>query len=292
MMIKMRKAGIIDYILLLFIFLSLIFSLGVSLLIAILMAFFMLLSIRLFRNILVNLLTGLAQWEVKILGHGKMRKAILLKEEYIEIPESIWDYINISKIPFVLMLGVTLLLTRIFNAQVGPIGELGLLQAYILSWLISIIISGLIASLSLPYWIIFGSRARYINFNNGTVSHTGILLNKIKTAIFGYGSLVILLWIYLDILSKSSYNISTALGIFLTYVSITIGSLALGSLIFSYIYWRRSREDLIKIYNRYETFVEKISIPKDELLEKLAIMFDISLEKPKEETEDVEVSEE
>ncbi len=126
------------------------------------------------------------------------------------------------------------------------------IQQLIIALIITIIASIIVSPIGVGLYIVESSRYRILDPQKALLDYPGKLLRRILKAVFGYGNLIVLIWILLDSMKMAEWNISQGISIFLTLVLVILGAITLSSLIVLIIYiklWKTSLVDIVKELN-------------------------------------------
>ena len=167
----------------------------------------------------------------------------------------------------------------------------GIISGFIVAMILSSIASLIVSPLAMVIFVLEGSIYREFNPDRITLDFPAGLFRRILKSAFGYGNLVALVWLILDLMQQTS-DIVYALVLFVLIVLMAVASISFGSLLALITDKRLKPEAITSHIERFDEELKPYSTNYEDWLENLKTLFEISsgtaFEEEREEERDIE----
>lgn len=256
-----------DYIFVAFIVLSVLVSIYVTQLLTLVLfasfVFFMYIGIRALGNKIGGIITDTALNETKMLQKIGV-KLLSLSPKFKYEFRGINGAIRLFKKIFLLNFITVLLITRYLGPAVSPESVGASWTGFLLAIIISVFASIIISPFSVGLYVIENSSIRLFNTKDGLIEKPGKYVRLVFKAIFGYGNLIVLVYLLLDSIHIANNNLGAGIGIFVALVLLVYGAIALSALVSSVLLSVQKGNIINDLLDKFVDTCKKDAIPLDE----------------------------
>ncbi len=204
--------------------------------------------------------------EVK--GKGKMHVEIVeLPNQYEKHFGKISGFVFLFQLLILFNFLALLLIIKYFGLVGSSIREV--ITGFIMAMVIAAIASFLITPIALSIYVLEGSKFREFNPKNMTMDYPAYFFRRIIKGIFGYGNLIVLLWLLLDMLQVTNFNVILALKTYFMILLLAFSSVSFGALTALAFEKRTGGKAEIKLLNTFNGKLKTVSKPVNIWLEEL-----------------------
>ncbi len=211
-------------------------------------------------------LVNIGASEVK--GKGKMNV------EIIELPERFEKHFKRSSgfvFLFQLLISFNFLALLLIIKYFGLVGSSirEIITSFILAMVIAAISSFIITPIAVSIYILEGSRFREFNPKNMVMDYPAYFYRRIIKSIFGYGNLVVLLWLLVDLLQVTNFDIVSTLKAYFLILLLAFSSVSFGALIALAFERRAGGKAETELLNTFNEKLKEVSKHYTDWLEEL-----------------------
>ncbi len=221
---------------------------------------------------------------------GKQRiglKHILLPTEYEKDFSKGEGFSALLKMVIFFNFFALLLIIRYFGLQGANLKEI--FGTLILASVLAALISFFITPMAVAIYVLEGTRVREFDEKNFKVEYPAYFYRRLIRSIFGYSNLIVLVWLFVDLLKITNLNIALSVIGVVDVVIVTFGSISLGAIL-ALITVRLTKSDVVR--QQIDLFDEEVknkTMPAWEFIEGIEDKF--KREKPKVEIKDETIGE-
>ncbi len=239
---------------------------GLSLILAIPFVFFIYLGVSLLSKRFSSLLINPTLNEIhmfKKIG----RVAIKLKDDYLREPKGINGVLLLFSKLFLINFIAVALITKYLGPTGIPKSVGDALNAFLISTIISVFIAALVSPIGIGLYVLDNSPIRIFNPREGLVEKPGWLVRKIYKALFGYGNLIVLVYLLIDAINYAQGNVGVGVVVFLIFVSLVYGAISLSALISALLIVKFNSKALADLLDVFTENASKDVISREETLD-------------------------
>ena len=160
-----------------------------------------------------------------------------------------------------------LLIIRVFGLVGSNLREIYI--SFIIAMIIAALTAFIIVPIAISVYALEGGRFREYSSKKLTMDYPAYYYRRIIKSIFGYGNLVVLLWLLLDLLQITGFNIAYSLYLYFLILLLAFSSVSFGSFL-ALLFNRYMNSKVIpNIMQSLNSQLEPLSTPHDKWLEDL-----------------------
>lgn len=248
---------------------------GLTIILAIPFIFFIYVGVSLLGKKISHILINSTLNEIKIFK--KMgRQTIKLRDDYYRKPEGVRGLLSIFSNIFSINFIAVALVTKYLGPAGIPqsVGEA--LNAFLLSTILSVFFAAIVSPVGIGLYILDNSPIRIFNPGEGLIEKPGWFVRKVYKAIFGYGNLIVLIYLLIDAINYAQGDVGAGFIIFLVFIALVYGSISLSTLVASLILIKFNPRVLKNLLDEFTILASKESISLDETLKLFREMMGMS----------------
>ncbi|MHA1616682.1 MAG: hypothetical protein ACTSX9_05185 [Candidatus Njordarchaeales archaeon] len=191
-------------------------------------------------------------------------KVVGLSETHAKKVKSLSDAVELSRVIILMNFIAVLLITKFL----GTSGEeaFATTQQLIIALVLAVVVSLVVSPIGISIYIVENSRYRILDAKKALIEYPGKSLRRILRGIFGYGNLIVLLWVFLDSLKTANWDIFSGTVLFLQLVLFVLGTISIGSLIASLVSVKFWSDRIEKIIENLDTELDRHSVSSEEAI--------------------------
>lgn len=237
----------------------------VSIILAIPFIFFMYIGIRILGRRLGKIICDSAINE--LIMYSKLgRKPIRLSDEFNRRLKGEDGTLRLFKKLFLMNFIAVLLISKYLGPAAIPEQVGSALISFLIATVIGVFASTIISPLTTGLYVIDNSQIRMFNLKEGLIEKPGILIRRIFRALFGYGNLIVLIYVLLDSIELANGDIAGGLVIFTMLVALVYGAIALAAMVASAILAYRDSGVFNNLLEEFTSKAAEKSISIDEAI--------------------------
>ncbi len=241
-------------------------TVSLSLILAIPFIFFIYIGIILLGKKISSILINSTLNEIKLFRKIG-RNAIRLKDDYLKEPTGIRGVLLLFNKLFLVNFIAVALITKYLGPTVMPETLGGSLKAFLISTIISVFFATIISPIGIGLYVLDNTPIRIFNPTEGLIEKPGWFVRKVYRAIFGYGNLVVLIYLLMDSINYAQGNIGAGIITFIVFVALVYGSISLASLITSTLIIKIKPKIISEILMDFTENASREAIGRDETIE-------------------------
>ncbi|MEX2689591.1 MAG: hypothetical protein Q6351_004635 [Candidatus Njordarchaeum guaymaensis] len=239
---------------------------GLSIILAIPFTFFIYIGVSLFGKKISSILINPTLNEIRVFK--KMgRKTIRLKDDYLREPKGIKGALLIFSKIFLINFIAVALITKYLGPTGIPesVGEA--LHAFLLSTILSVFFAAIVSPIGIGLYVLDNSPIRIFNPSEGLIEKPGWLVRKVYKALFGYGNLIVLVYLLIDSINYAQGQVGAGLTVFFVFIALVYGSISLSAIVSAILIIKFNPKVLASLLSEFTEMASKETISPDETVE-------------------------
>lgn len=150
---------------------------------------------------------------------------------------------------------------------VGEKAGEGALIGYLIAFLIATFTTLVITPISVSLYIVEGTKFRILDLKSITIDYPAYFYRRFFRSVFGFGNLIVVLWIFLDSLAANNWDIVSGLTTFILLILLVLGSLIIGAILSVFLIWKEKPDSVMMLMDEFNSQLEIKSLSAKDALD-------------------------